>query len=243
MKQIKLMRALARAQRAALGKRVPATAVREERKGSTVRRTRYTSADDVVEFARGILLQQKLVVQLEKTEIAPPAFEGAPAFVTIHVDIFHTASSEGITRTYQVELGAYGATGATCSGFAMALRLILLLPREAQSTQVELDDEELFDNELPRSTERVVFPAPMAAAAAAGKTDAEVRESAKAACFRIVNAVMSMDPTRTVQSLRADAKLPLDGDLTTLEWVRFEEHLEEMLREAGPRECDHEVPE
>lgn len=151
---LKLLRALFEAQQEAL--EVPATTVTRDTDAHSTRESSYAGSEDTLRTARGILHRAGLMPSLVSSRMRA-AEGGGKAIVTIEVSLLHVESGQELLRSYEVDVSpVYGAPAATTTGYAMALRLLLCLPREQQTGHIGAREP---DPEPPRVGERRVYPA------------------------------------------------------------------------------------
>lgn len=236
---MKLLRALHKAQMHVMenGLEVEAATIKEEQTNMAVVRTAYASADDVIRLGRKVLLEHGIMASCSGSTISPPREEGGRFVMTLHVHLMHVPSGQEQLREYQILIDSYGSNAAAMSGFATALRLVLLLPKAKQ--RVEVSGEAPPPSE-PIPTQRRVIPAPIASDvhAACGTGLEALKGRVRAALIKI-----TAQTDKTVRDLRQEAKLPVQGELSLAELSVFEAHLHSLFRPPGELGEQPEFPD
>lgn len=179
----------------------------------------YAGSDDVQRAARGALHASGLMVLPERTEIRQV---GAQLVMSIVVSVHHMPSRQQIERSFEVDIcERWGAASAARNGFALALQMLLNIPRRADEASPIPDRED-----LPRSTERVVLPAPV-------RPTMGTVEQIKLRCHELGLQLGKLVET-TPRDWRAEAHVPLSGELSQRDLQDYATTLERLIWENTP---------
>lgn len=229
-----VMAALFEAQKA--GQSIPASTTKTTRDGAKTIESTYAGSEDALAVERKLLVQHQLMASPVGWAI------NERRVMTLTIEVVHVPTGSRLRRKYDVEVGDYGSNAAASSGFATALRLLLMLPREPEQVRVRAPEglEMPPDLHEPRATERVVLPPPVLPVVQ-GEVD---RAELERGCTNLLLELQRMrGQPPDHRALKAAAGVPVEGRPTVLELRRYAQHLAELVRhEPEPPQAEPDPP-
>lgn len=189
----------------------------------------YAGSDDVQRAARKVLSDHGLMVLPESTEVRQ---EGERQVVRIVVSVWHLPSRQCQERVFETQIDdRWGSTSSIRNLFALALQMLLNIARRPDELMpvMEPDGVPAHLNAVDRVYQGTVrVPAPLRPKLGGG--DRELLKARVHERGLQLARLVSTSP----REWRAEAGVPLDGELSMRELRSYETTLDRLIWENAP---------